>query len=83
MSGFYNIFAIEKILADNFSWSAQLRSTTRPFAQWNLILAHLQYHKFNIVDIHRTALYRLKRFTGCASAWLSTFMLTKTNVYSV
>ena len=26
-------------------WSAKLRSTTRPFAQWNLILAHLQSSK--------------------------------------
>ena len=29
----------------------QLRSTTRPFAQWNLILAHLQHSKFNILYI--------------------------------
>jgi len=29
-------------------YGEQLRSTTRPFAQWNLILAHLQHYKFNI-----------------------------------
>ena len=30
-------------------WGAQLRRTTRPFALWNLILAHLQHSEFDIV----------------------------------
>jgi len=33
--------------------TAQMSSTTRPFAQWNLILTPLQHSKFNIV------------YTGC------------------
>ena len=37
------------ILGWSSLWAAQLRSTTcRPFAQWNLILGHLQHSKFNI-----------------------------------
>jgi len=31
----------------------RLRSATRPFAQLNLLLAHLQHSKFNIVYIPR------------------------------
>ena len=42
-----------------------MRSTTWPFAQWNLVLAHLQHSKFNIVvaQLH---------------AWLHNCMRTKT-----
>jgi len=50
----------------------------RPFAQWNLSLAHLQHLKFAIVISHR-----LKRFIGCTSAWLRNCMRTKTNICSV
>jgi len=35
--------------------AAQMSSTTRPFAQWNIILTHLQHSKFNIVYISHSA----------------------------
>ena len=37
---------------------AQLRSTTRPFVQWNLILTHLQHSKFPIIYIYIYLLHR-------------------------
>jgi len=45
-------------------YDAQLRSTstTRPFRQWNLILAHLQLSEFDIVYIYGTAILTLKTF---------------------
>jgi len=32
--------------------SVQLRGTSKPFAQWNLILAHLQHSKFHILYMY-------------------------------
>ena len=60
-------------------WGAQMRRTTRAFAQWNLILAHVQHSKFDIV-------YRItlsKRFAGCISTELWNCMRTKINICSM
>jgi len=45
-----------------------MRSTTRPFWQWNLILAHLQ-HANVISYMYCIALSKLKHFTSCVPAW--------------
>jgi len=60
---------------------AQMRCTTRPFAQWNLILAHLQHSKCNIVYIYRvisciyTGHVALKCFISCAFTRVRNCML--------
>jgi len=38
-------------LMDNIPSKVRMRNTTRPFVQWNLVLAHLQHSNFNIVYI--------------------------------
>ena len=42
--------AVDDAMLRRYSlWGAQTRSTSRPFAQWKLIFAHLQHSKFYIV----------------------------------
>ena len=63
--------------------TAKLRSTTRPFVQWSLILGHLKHSKLTVVSYtYRIAFHRLKRVIGCASAWFPNCMRNKTTICS-
>ena len=52
--------------------AAQMHSTVRPFAQWNIILEQLQQSKIRMYITQC-----LGRFTHCASAWLRSRMRTE------
>jgi len=56
--------------------TAQMRSTIRPFAQWNLILGHFQHSKFNILFI-----YRIAHSTFETLHWLCTWTVAHLHVH--
>ena len=59
-------------------WGVQLRSTTKPSTQWNIILAHMKHSKFNnvyILHCLKASLVVCLRLRNC--------MRSKTKIFSV
>jgi len=65
--------------------TAQLHSVTRPFAQWNLILAHLHSKLYVVQKSHSpfTVGHASVVVIAHGYAWLRNCVRTKTNICSV
>ena len=61
---------------------SKVRRTTRAFAQWNLILAHLQHSRFDIAYISRNPVETF-HWLRVYSTWLWNCMRTDTNICSM